>query len=128
MGLIRMCIRQFAMTPHDKTWAQRQELHPTTRVAPNDKTCTQRQDLHPTTRVAPKDKSCTQRQELHPTTRVAPKDKTCTHRQDLHPTRSGKNNSFGDKSGPHRSVGAHIRPESIPPGLGSLWNPSRAPK
>ena len=35
---------------------------------------------------------------------------------------------LGNESGLDGSVRAHIRPESIPPGLGSLWKPSRTPK
>ena len=40
----------------------------------------------------------------------------------------GGKGGLGNESGLGGSVRAHIRPESIPPGLGSLWKPSRTPK
>ena len=37
-----------------------------------------------------------------------------------------KNHEIWSESGPYGSVRAHIQPESIPQGLGSLWDTSRA--
>ena len=39
-----------------------------------------------------------------------------------------KNHEIWSESGPYGSVRAHIQPESIPQGLGSLWDTSRALK
>ena len=39
-----------------------------------------------------------------------------------------QNHEILSESGPYGSVWAHIQPESIPQGLGSLWDTSRALK